>query len=111
VLGLEPRVAGGMPRPVHFAVSNILVQLLIHDPRLKLTAEGYEKEKSRNDLTEDEIDELFQRFVSFIDEVAARESQFAHANQASQSSAQHQLAGPATSLPATEKKTARRVVD
>jgi hypothetical protein len=111
VLRLEPRVAGGAPRALHFAVSNILVQLLIHDPRLKLTAEGYENEKSRNDLTEEESDELFGRFVAYVDEVAAHEFQLAHANHASQSDAHHPAAGSSAPQSSTEKKTSQRVVD
>src|SRR5213075_1886605 len=101
---------------VPFAVSNLLVQLLTHDPRLKLTADGYENEKSRNDLTEDESDELFQRFIAFIDEVAAREYQFAHATpptnpgQSLQDESQ-QTTRPRTTLPASEKKPTRRVID
>lgn len=74
MLGLaRPGGPGRVARPLHFAVSNLLIQMLIHDPRLKLTASGYTNEKSRNDLSEDESDGLFQRFLSYIDSVAARE--------------------------------------
>ncbi len=76
VLGLEPedglvRVA----RRLRFAVSNLLIQMLIHDPRLQLTSSGYANEKSKGDLSEDESDVLFQRFLSYIDGVAASEYQ------------------------------------
>lgn len=132
ILGLEPRFAGGVARSVHFAISNLLVQMLTHDPRLKLTAEGFEKDKSRNDLTEDESDELFGRFVAFIDDLAAREHQLANSgssaitrqpsqDQPSQGGPQHQPAGPrlsqpgvsqpGLSQPAAEKKSTRRVID
>jgi len=113
-LGSKP---GGVSRSVQFAVSNILVQLLTHDPRLKLTAEGYENDKSRNDLTEDESDELFQRFVAFIDDVAAHEYQFAHAasptntGRSSQDEPQSQTTRPRTTPAGSEKKPARRVID
>jgi hypothetical protein len=119
LLRLEPKLAGGAARPVSFAVSNLLVQMLIHDPRLKFTSEGYENEKSRNDLTEDESDELFGRFVAFIDDVAAREYQFAHAvppttapatsAQPSPAEPQHQNGGSRPSRPAPGKRTVRRV--
>jgi len=60
-------------------VSNLLIQMLIHDPRLKLTSNGYANEKSRQDLSEEESDTLFQRFLAYIDSVAARAHQIAHA--------------------------------
>jgi hypothetical protein len=91
--------------------------MLTHDPRLKLTSEGFEKDKSRNDLTEDESDELFGRFVAFIDDLAWREHQFAHSGSAattgqpSQSEPQHQPASLRLSQPAPEKKSTRRVID
>lgn len=76
VLGLE-RLEGParVVRPLHFTVSNLLIQMLTHDPRLKLTSNGYASEKSRNDLTEEESDALFQRFLSYINDIAAREHQ------------------------------------
>lgn len=106
---------GGVTRS--FAVSNLLVQLLTHDPRLQLTSDGYENEKSRNDLTEDESDELFQRFVAFLNDVADREYQFAHAGLPastglpSQNETQPQTAGTRLPQPAPEKKSTRRVID
>ncbi len=78
VLGLRPKVPTGVARSLRFAVSNLLIQMLTHDPRLELTSNGYANEKSRNDLTEDESDALFQRFLSYINDVAAREHQVAH---------------------------------
>jgi hypothetical protein len=79
VLGLaaeDPPIR--VPRRLRFAVSNLLIQMLIHDPRLELTSSGYANEKSKNDLSEDESDALFQRFVSYLDGVAALEYQMAH---------------------------------
>lgn len=73
VLGLDQRSIRRKPGDLHFVVSNLLIQMLIHDPRLKLTANGYVSEKSRNDLTEAESEALFQRFVSYVNDVAARE--------------------------------------
>lgn len=119
VLGLEPRVSTGVARSVHFAVSNLLIQLLTHDPRLELTSNGYANEKSRNDLTEDESDELFQRLVAFIDNVATRQYQTAHADRAatpaqpSQIVLQPQTAGHRMPQPASppDKRTSRRVIN
>jgi len=76
VLGLneaEPRPR--LKRPLHFTVSNLLIQMLIHDPRLKLTSGGYANEKSRHDLSEEESDVLFQRFLTFLNGVAVGQSQ------------------------------------
>jgi hypothetical protein len=76
VLGLEQANTPALvKRPLHFAVSNLLIQMLIHDPRLKLTSSGYANEKSRQDLTEEESDALFQRFLTYLNGVAAGEHQ------------------------------------
>lgn len=82
MLGLE-RPAGPVrgARSLGFTVSNLLIQMLIHDPRLKLTGSGYANEKSRNDLSEDESDVLFQRFLSYLDSVATLEYKNAHGGQ------------------------------
>lgn len=119
VLRLEPRVSTGVARSVHFAVSNLLIQLLTHDPRLELTSSGFANEKSKNDLTEDESDELFQRLVAFIDNIAIREYQIAHANQSTTSSEpsqpgpQPQTGNPRIPQPASspDKRTSRRVIN
>lgn len=118
VLGLQPRASNGVIRSVHFAVSNLLIQLLTHDPRLELTSNGYANEKSKNDLTEDESDELFQRLVAFIDNVATRE-QIPHADrpttssQPSQMAPQPQAPGARAPQPAStpDKRTSRRVIN
>ena len=79
VLGLEQAETHvHVKRPLHFAVSNLLIQMLIHDPRLKLTSSGYANEKSRQDLSEEESDALFQRFLTYLNGVATRQNQVAH---------------------------------
>jgi hypothetical protein len=81
LLGLKRYVRIGRalrPRPVKFVVSNMLVQMLIHDPRLHMTATGYTTEKSREDYTDEESEELFQQFLAYLNRVAAREYQIAH---------------------------------
>jgi hypothetical protein len=52
--------------------------MLIHDPRLRLTSSGYANEKSRQDLSEEESDALFQRFLTYLNNVATRQNQVAH---------------------------------
>lgn len=71
------RSLSGPRRALHFVVSNLLIQMLTHDPRLKLTSSGFANEKSRNDLSLDESDALFDRFLSYINDVAAREYRIA----------------------------------
>ena len=78
LLGLGPKFSTGVARSLRFAVSNLLIQMLTHDPRLELTSNGYANEKSRNDLTEEESDALFQRFLAYINDVATRQNQVAH---------------------------------
>ena len=116
VLGLDQPGRGRKPRDLHFVVSNLLIQMLIRDPRLKLTATGYASEKSRKDLTDDESEALFQRFVSYIDDVAAREYRIAQAGslRAASTNGRQTVTEPRTSRAATtrvKKRSPRRVID
>jgi hypothetical protein len=72
-LGLDRPAVGHRARILHFTVSNILVQMMLRDPRLKLTSRGYANEKSRNDLSAAESDALFERFIVYLNAVASRE--------------------------------------
>jgi hypothetical protein len=63
------------PRESRFVVSNLLIQMLLGDPRLKLASDGYSYEVSTRDLSATESESLFLRFVAFINAVAARERQ------------------------------------
>ena len=78
ILGLDKPARGRESPNLHFVVSNLLIQMLIHDPRLKLTASGYANAKSRTDLSNAESEVLFERFLSYINQVAEREYQIAH---------------------------------
>jgi hypothetical protein len=49
--------------------------MLIHDRRLKLTTSGYTNRKSKGQFTNALSDVLFERFLSFLNEVAEREHQ------------------------------------
>ena len=107
-------------RPLHFVVSNLLIQMLIHDPRLQLTASGYANEKSKNDLSEVESDALFQRFLAYLDGIAAREYQVAQGGRLPPPSiaptraatrSPIQTRRTQTTLPPGKKRTMRRVID
>jgi hypothetical protein len=66
---LDPRIG----RALHgegiswrFAISTMLIQLLTGDASLELTADGYETEKSRDELSARRSEELFRRFGTFL---------------------------------------------
>lgn len=75
ILGVDQPARGRESPNLHFVVSNLLIQMLIHDPRLELTASGYTNAKSRTDLSDAESEALFERFLSYINQVAEREYQ------------------------------------
>jgi len=121
VLGLDQRNGPvRVARPLHFVVSNLLIQMLIHDPRLQLAASGFANEKSKNDLSEDESDALFQRFLAYLDGIAARQYQMAHGGRLPPPSiaparvvigSSIQPRRTQTTFPPGRKRTGRRVVD
>jgi len=57
-----------------FAVSTMLIQLLTGDPSLELTSAGHTVVRSRADLTPQESERLFERFLKLVDQAAARET-------------------------------------
>lgn len=78
VLAEEP-VGVMVGRPVRasgvlsFAVSDMLIQLLLHDPQLKLTDVGFIEIKSKKDYSDIETEKLYSDFLSFLDTIAKRE--------------------------------------
>ena len=63
------------PRVIRFVVSNTLIQMLLHDPPVRLTTTGYAARKSRVELSDAESDVLFDKFVRFVNRVAERQQQ------------------------------------
>jgi len=63
-----------------FVVSNLLIQMLLHDPRLKLAYGGYASERSKKDLSAAESEALFLRFIEYVNLVAEREYRSKQAN-------------------------------
>lgn len=57
-----------------FVVSTMLIQMLLDDPALELTPQGYVETLSRKDFTAQERERLFLRFVDYVNGVALRES-------------------------------------
>jgi hypothetical protein len=59
--------------PTHFAVSDMMVQMLTRDSRLELAANRYVEELSGDMAPVDSSEALFKRFVKYVNAVAARE--------------------------------------
>src|SRR5262249_59168409 len=80
LMGVRVPVRGRPSRgdSLSFAVSDMLIELLTHDPRLHLVAAGYETTKSRDDYSDDASEDMYNKFISYIDAVAARQSQLAN---------------------------------
>jgi hypothetical protein len=76
-LSPEARVAFRTDEGDQFVVSSMLIQILLRDPSLELIGDGWEEKISRADISPAEREALFQRFLRYLDEVAAREAAFA----------------------------------
>lgn len=63
-----------IPVPKQFAVSDIMAQMLTRDSRLLLTSNSYVDDLSREVQPVDRSEELFRRFVTYVNAVAARQS-------------------------------------
>ena len=59
----------------------ILGLLLLVSLGLSLAAGGYSEIKSRKDLTDEESDALFDSFIAYINDLAAREYKIAHTDE------------------------------
>lgn len=67
-------------RAPRFVVSNLLIQMLLHHPRLKLAYGGYASERSQSDLSAAESEALFLRFIEYVNTVAEHEYRSKQAN-------------------------------
>jgi len=63
----------GRAPAARFVVSDALIAMLLNDPGLRLTAEGYVTQKSAGASAAAESEGLMQRFIALVNEVAARE--------------------------------------
>src|SRR3954469_10133492 len=63
----------GITPPKEFAVSDMMVAMLTRDPQLQLTAGTYVDELNREMSTVDRSEQLFRKFVRFINGVAAKQ--------------------------------------
>src|SRR5215212_9353114 len=76
--GTEKAVRPAGATDARFVVSDALIAMLLNDPGLKLTAEGYVTEKSAGASSAAESESLMQRFIALVNEVAAREYSATH---------------------------------
>jgi hypothetical protein len=60
--------------PVQFAVSDIMMQMLTRDPRLQLASNHYVDEMSPVMQPADRSEELYRRFLTYLNAVAQRET-------------------------------------
>lgn len=60
--------------PTQFAVSDMMVQMVTRDPRLELISNSYVDELSPEIQSVDRSEELFRRFVTYLNAVAARQA-------------------------------------
>jgi hypothetical protein len=65
--------AKGIRAPVQFAVSDMLMEMLLRDPRLTLTTSGYVDDLSKVVAPEDSSEKLYKSFLSYLNGMAARE--------------------------------------
>jgi hypothetical protein len=63
----------GIDPPKEFAVSDMMVEMLTRDPELQLTAGSYVDELSRDAAPVDRSEQLFRKFVRFVNGVAAKQ--------------------------------------
>jgi hypothetical protein len=65
--------AHGIRTPVQFAVSDMLMQMILRDSRLALTTSGYVDALSKDVQPVDVSEGLYKSFVSYLNGLAARE--------------------------------------
>ena len=64
--------------PKEFAVSDMMAQMVTRDSRLELTTNSYVEDLSRQTQTVDQSEQLFRRFITYLNAVAAREEATTH---------------------------------
>jgi len=59
--------------PQQFAVSDMLMEMLLRDPRLTLTTSGYVDDLSKDIAPVDASEQLYKSFIAYLNGIAARE--------------------------------------
>lgn len=60
--------------PQQFAVSDMLMEILLRDPRLTLTTTGYIDDLSKDIAPVDASEQLYKSFLAYVNGIAARET-------------------------------------
>jgi hypothetical protein len=66
--------ARGIELPREFAVSDVMAQMIVHDPELRMTTNKWVDTISRETQPDAVSERLFRRFLTFVDALALRES-------------------------------------
>jgi hypothetical protein len=69
----ESAKARSIVPPKEFAVSDMMTAMLTRDPQLQISAGSYVDELSRDTASVDRSEELFRKFVRYVNAVAARQ--------------------------------------
>jgi hypothetical protein len=63
-----------------FTVSNMFIQTIVKDDRLRLTSTGFVRKVSKETESEPDNEAIFQSFLKFLDDLAGDRGPFVHAN-------------------------------
>jgi hypothetical protein len=64
--------AKGIKLPKEFAISDMMVQMVLRDPRIQLVANQHVDAMSKEILSQDRSEQNFKRFVTYLNAVTAR---------------------------------------
>ncbi len=67
-----------VPPPKEFAVSDMMAQMVTRDSRLELTTNSFVDDLSRQTESVDRSEQLFRRFITYLNAIAAREEAATH---------------------------------
>jgi hypothetical protein len=75
------RRALGLPESTKpFTVSNMFIQMIVKDDRLRLTSRGFVRQISKDTESEPDNEAIFQGFLKFLDDLASDRTQSVRAN-------------------------------
>jgi|SRR5882672_2610127 len=75
------RRALGLPASTKpFTVSNMFIQTIVKDDRLRVTSTGYVRKVSKDTESEPDNEAIFQGFLKFLDDLAGDRASSVHAN-------------------------------
>lgn len=72
----------GVKLPTQFAISEMLIMMMLRDPELQLHASDYTEELSKEQTTPEVSERIFKSFVNHLDDVAGRDTKVQRASTA-----------------------------